>query len=133
MIDVMSPPEQQDEARARVEWRALRDLAEDRTPTTRTQSDRERNARFKRYAAIALAASAAILIAVIVMPRGTSAALFSRAIEKFSKFDTLKMEMVRLDGGKVVNGPMEVPGGDRVLNAIDPQGAAFSLHSRKKA
>jgi hypothetical protein len=27
MIDVMSPPEQQDQARASMEWRALRDLA----------------------------------------------------------------------------------------------------------
>jgi hypothetical protein len=26
---------------------------------------------------------------------------------------------------------MEVPGGDRILNAMDPQGAAFSLHARK--
>ena len=24
-----------------------------------------------------------------------------------------------------------IPGGDRVVNAIDPQGAAFSLHARK--
>jgi len=26
---------------------------------------------------------------------------------------------------------MEVPGGDWVVNAIDPQGAAFSLHAKK--
>jgi len=26
---------------------------------------------------------------------------------------------------------MEVPGGDRVLNAMDPQGAAFGLHAEK--
>jgi predicted enzyme related to lactoylglutathione lyase len=32
-----------------------------------------------------------------------------------------------------INGPLEVPGGDMVLNAIDPQGAAFSLHAKKKA
>lgn len=31
-------------------------------------------------------------------------------------------------GGKILNGPMEVPGGDRVGNCIDPQGAMFSLH-----
>jgi predicted enzyme related to lactoylglutathione lyase len=30
-------------------------------------------------------------------------------------------------GGKVVNGPMEVPGGDRVAQCLDPQGAAFAL------
>lgn len=30
-------------------------------------------------------------------------------------------------GGKVVNGPMEIPGGEFALNAMDPQGAAFGL------
>lgn len=30
-------------------------------------------------------------------------------------------------GGTVVHGPMEVPGGDRVLIGIDPQGAEFAL------
>jgi len=34
-------------------------------------------------------------------------------------------------GGQVLNGPMEVPGGDWILNAVDPQGAHFSLHARK--
>ena len=38
---------------------------------------------------------------------------------------------VTKNGGRILNGPMEVPGGDRVLNAMDPQGAAFSLHQRK--
>jgi uncharacterized protein len=33
-------------------------------------------------------------------------------------------------GGKVVNGPMEVPGGDRIAQIIDPQGAAFAVHSK---
>jgi uncharacterized protein len=42
------------------------------------------------------------------------------------------VERITANGGKVLNGPMEVPGGDRVLNAMDPQGAAFSLHSKKK-
>jgi predicted enzyme related to lactoylglutathione lyase len=42
------------------------------------------------------------------------------------------VERINANGGKVVNGPMEVPGGDRVLTAVDPQGAAFSLHARKK-
>ena len=41
------------------------------------------------------------------------------------------VERISANGGKILNGPMEVPGGDRVLNAIDPQGAAFSLHARK--
>jgi uncharacterized protein len=30
-------------------------------------------------------------------------------------------------GGKVVNGPMPVPGGQMILNATDPEGAFFSL------
>jgi hypothetical protein len=32
-------------------------------------------------------------------------------------------------GGKILNGPMEVPGGDRIVQCMDPQGAAFALHS----
>ncbi len=31
-------------------------------------------------------------------------------------------------GGKVVNGPMEVPGGGRIVQATDPQGAAFAVY-----
>jgi predicted enzyme related to lactoylglutathione lyase len=33
-------------------------------------------------------------------------------------------------GGKVLNGPMEVPGGDMIAQCMDPQGAVFALHSR---
>jgi predicted enzyme related to lactoylglutathione lyase len=40
-------------------------------------------------------------------------------------------ERVKASGGKILNGPMEVPGGDRVVNCMDPQGAAFSLHHKK--
>ena len=40
-------------------------------------------------------------------------------------------ERVKANGGQVINGPMEVPGGTWVLNALDPQGAAFSLHAKK--
>jgi predicted enzyme related to lactoylglutathione lyase len=35
-------------------------------------------------------------------------------------------------GGQVLNGPMEVPGGDRVAQCLDPQGAAFALHEAAK-
>jgi predicted enzyme related to lactoylglutathione lyase len=42
-------------------------------------------------------------------------------------------ERVKANGGTILNGPMEVPGGDWILNAIDPQGAAFSLHAKKTA
>jgi uncharacterized protein len=31
-------------------------------------------------------------------------------------------------GAKVMNGPMEVPGGARIAQLVDPQGAAFALH-----
>ena len=33
-------------------------------------------------------------------------------------------------GGTVINGPMEVPGGDRIAAILDPQGAAFAVHSK---
>jgi predicted enzyme related to lactoylglutathione lyase len=39
-------------------------------------------------------------------------------------------ERIKAGGGKIVNGPKDVPGGDRVLVAMDPQGAAFGLHAR---
>ena len=32
-------------------------------------------------------------------------------------------------GGQVINGPMEVPGGDWIANCVDPQGGMFSIHS----
>ena len=32
-------------------------------------------------------------------------------------------------GGQVLNGPMEVPGGDMIAQCMDPQGAAFAVHS----
>jgi predicted enzyme related to lactoylglutathione lyase len=41
-------------------------------------------------------------------------------------------EVIKANGGQVINGPMEVPDGDRILNALDPQGAAFGLHAKKK-
>ena len=43
------------------------------------------------------------------------------------------VERIKANGGQILNGPMEVPGGDMVLNAMDPQGAAFALHARKKS
>ena len=39
-------------------------------------------------------------------------------------------ERIKANGGKILNGPMEVPGGDWIVNGMDPQGAAFSLHQR---
>ena len=40
-------------------------------------------------------------------------------------------DRIKSNGGQILNGPMEVPGGDWILNATDPQGAAFSLHAKK--
>jgi predicted enzyme related to lactoylglutathione lyase len=40
-------------------------------------------------------------------------------------------ERIQANGGRILNGPMEVPGGDWVVNAMDPQGAAFGLHTKK--
>jgi predicted enzyme related to lactoylglutathione lyase len=41
------------------------------------------------------------------------------------------VERIKASGGQILNGPMEVPDGDRIVNAMDPQGAAFSLHARR--
>ena len=42
----------------------------------------------------------------------------------------LAAERVKASGGQVLNGPMEVPGGDLIINCLDPQGASFSLHQK---
>jgi predicted enzyme related to lactoylglutathione lyase len=44
---------------------------------------------------------------------------------------TAAVERIKANGGQILNGPMEVPGGDWVVNGMDPQGAAFALHARK--
>jgi predicted enzyme related to lactoylglutathione lyase len=41
------------------------------------------------------------------------------------------VDRIKANGGQILNGPMEVPGGDWIVNAMDPQGAAFSLHAKK--
>jgi predicted enzyme related to lactoylglutathione lyase len=41
-------------------------------------------------------------------------------------------ERVKANGGQVLNGPMEVPGGDWIAQCMDPQGAMFAVHARKK-
>jgi predicted enzyme related to lactoylglutathione lyase len=40
-------------------------------------------------------------------------------------------ERITALGGQVLNGPMQIPDGDWIVNAMDPQGAAFGLHARK--
>lgn len=42
-------------------------------------------------------------------------------------------DAVTAGGGAILNGPMEIPGGEFALNAIDPQGAAFGLVGPRKA
>ncbi|MFY9826283.1 MAG: VOC family protein [Thermoanaerobaculia bacterium] len=39
----------------------------------------------------------------------------------------------REKGGQVLNGPMEVPGGDRIAVLMDPQGGPFAVHQVKSA
>jgi predicted enzyme related to lactoylglutathione lyase len=43
--------------------------------------------------------------------------------------DAIPAAVQRLEagGGKVINGPMEVPGGMWIVQGLDPQGAVFSL------
>lgn len=38
-------------------------------------------------------------------------------------------EQVTQLGGRVLSGPMDVPGGGRIATCVDPQGAAFAVHS----
>jgi predicted enzyme related to lactoylglutathione lyase len=38
---------------------------------------------------------------------------------------------VKAAGGQVLHGPMDVPGGDRVAQCLDPQGGTFAVHSVK--
>jgi predicted enzyme related to lactoylglutathione lyase len=42
------------------------------------------------------------------------------------------VEKVKDNGGKILTGPMEVPGGDWIAQCMDPQGAAFAIHSVAK-
>ena len=37
------------------------------------------------------------------------------------------------NGGSILNGPMEIPGGEFALNGLDPQGASFGLVGPRKA
>lgn len=40
-------------------------------------------------------------------------------------------EAIKTHGGQVINGPMEVPGGDQIVMGIDPQGGPFAVHQVK--
>ncbi len=41
-------------------------------------------------------------------------------------------EAIKSGGGQIFNGPMEIPGGEFALNAVDPQGASFGLVGPRK-
>ena len=41
-------------------------------------------------------------------------------------------DAVKAGGGQIVNGPMEIPGGEYALNGVDPQGALFGLVGPRK-
>jgi predicted enzyme related to lactoylglutathione lyase len=43
------------------------------------------------------------------------------------------LERAKGKGATVINGPMEVPGGQRIVQLLDPQGAAFALVTRPAA
>jgi predicted enzyme related to lactoylglutathione lyase len=63
-------------------------------------------------------------------PPGAPAAWAPYAMVKDAKASA---EIAIANGGKIVNGPMEVPGGDWIAQGIDPQGAMFSVHSLSPA
>lgn len=43
------------------------------------------------------------------------------------------IEAVKSGGGQILHGPMEIPGGEFSLNAMDPQGVAFGLVGPRKS
>lgn len=61
-------------------------------------------------------------------PPGAPAAWMPYAMVKDAK---AAAATAQANGGKIINGPMEVPGGDWIAQGIDPQGAMFAVHSLK--
>ena len=45
----------------------------------------------------------------------------------------IAVTQIEANGGSVVHGPVEIPGGDFSMNAIDPQGAHFALVGKRVA
>ena len=45
---------------------------------------------------------------------------------------TAAIERIKAGGGKIINGPTQVPGGGWIIQCQDPQGAMFSLASSNK-
>jgi predicted enzyme related to lactoylglutathione lyase len=65
---------------------------------------------------------------IMTPPPGAPAAWMPYAMVKDAK---AAAATATANGGKIVNGPMEVPGGDWIATGMDPQGAMFSVHSLK--
>ncbi len=42
------------------------------------------------------------------------------------------VEAIKANDGEIVNGPMQVPGGQWIVQAIDPQGAMFALVANER-
>jgi hypothetical protein len=42
------------------------------------------------------------------------------------------LDAVKANGGQILTGPMEVPGGDWIAQCTDPQGAMFALHTKAR-
>ena len=42
------------------------------------------------------------------------------------------VDAVKAGGGQVLMGPVEVPNGEWIAQCVDPQGAVFAVHARKK-
>ncbi len=61
-------------------------------------------------------------------PPGAPAAWMPYAMVKDAK---AAAAAATANGGTIINGPMEVPGGDWIAQGVDPQGAVFSVHSLK--
>ena len=51
---------------------------------------------------------------------------------RVSDVDAL-VEGIKDAGGQILTGPMEVPGGSRIAQCLDPQGAAFAIDSQSNA
>lgn len=41
-------------------------------------------------------------------------------------------EYITAHGGQILNGPMEIPGGEFIINGMDPQGAMFSVIGKRE-
>jgi hypothetical protein len=82
---------------------ALEQISQADRATVKPSQKLTRARRQGRYWAIACAACAAMWVGVMLWaPQASSAALFSKAAEKFSRFQSLQMQVVRMTDGQFV-------------------------------